>query len=245
MSLRSRSARTSSSWQVSAVLCAPTAAPSTRAGPARSSPSTSASASSATRSPGWEPPRRPASPTARASCSIASTSALYIARHLKDREAWHGLTVVTNSIRIASELAGHPGITVLMLGGRVRWGGPLGGRPPGRRRLPPGERAEGLRRRGRVHDRRRAFPTRWRRRPRSSARWSPRRARSIAVVDHTKWGRVALATFCRTDRLTGVFTDGEAPATMVAALRDMGIQVTELGQPGPADVAGQSSEVAS
>ena len=39
--------------------------------------------------------------------------------------------------------------------------------------------------------------------------------------------------------------DGEAPATMVATLRDMGIQVTELGQPGPADVAGRSSEVAS
>src|SRR5450756_202849 len=49
----------------------------------------------------------------------ASTTALYIARHLKGREAWHGLTVITNSIRIASELAGHPGITVLMLGGRA------------------------------------------------------------------------------------------------------------------------------
>ncbi len=50
-----------------------------------------------------------------------STSTLSIARHLKDRETWHGLTVVTNSIQIASELAGHPGITVMMLGGRVRW----------------------------------------------------------------------------------------------------------------------------
>ncbi len=37
----------------------------------------------------------------------ASTTALYVARHLKSREpGWHGLTVVTNSIRLASELKG-------------------------------------------------------------------------------------------------------------------------------------------
>jgi DeoR family transcriptional regulator of aga operon/DeoR family fructose operon transcriptional repressor len=48
-----------------------------------------------------------------------------------------------------------------------------------------------------------------------------------AVVDHTKWGRIASATFCRTDRLTGVFTDAAAPAAMVAKLREMGIRVTE------------------
>jgi DeoR family transcriptional regulator of aga operon/DeoR family fructose operon transcriptional repressor len=65
-----------------------------------------------------------------------------------------------------------------------------------------------------------------------------------ALVDHTKWGRLASATFCRTDRLDGVFTDGDAPAGMVAALRDMGIQVTESSQPGPADVAGRSRDVA-
>jgi DeoR/GlpR family transcriptional regulator of sugar metabolism len=56
-----------------------------------------------------------------------------------------------------------------------------------------------------------------------------------AVVDHTKWGRIASATFCRTDRLTGVFTDDEAPADMVAALRAMGTDVVEVGK-GRADV---------
>lgn len=173
-----------------------------------------------------------------------STSALSIARHLKDRETWHGLTVVTNSIQIASELAGHPGITVLMLGGRVRWEalsvvGPLG---------------DGVFRRVNVQ---KAFVgaagftieaglSDVMEEEAQIKRSMVAAAREVyAVVDHTKWGRVALATFCRTDRLTGVFTDGEAPATMVAALRDMGIQVTELGQPRPADVAGQSSEVAS
>lgn len=47
----------------------------------------------------------------------ASTTALYIARRLKSLDVWHGLTVVTTGIRSALELAGHPGITVLMPGG--------------------------------------------------------------------------------------------------------------------------------
>ena len=51
----------------------------------------------------------------------ASTTALSVARQLKARGGWSQLTVITNGLRIASELAGHPGIVVLMLGGRVRW----------------------------------------------------------------------------------------------------------------------------
>jgi DeoR/GlpR family transcriptional regulator of sugar metabolism len=164
----------------------------------------------------------------------ASTSALYVARHLKDREAWHGLTVVTNSIRIASELAGHPGVTVLMLGGRVRWEalsvvGPLG---------------DGVFRRVNVQ---KAFlgaagftievglsdameeEAQIKRSMVAAAR------EVFALVDHTKWGRVASATFCRTDRLTGVFTDREAPADMVAALHQAGIELLEIG---PDDEAG-------
>jgi DeoR family fructose operon transcriptional repressor len=46
-----------------------------------------------------------------------------------------------------------------------------------------------------------------------------------ALVDHTKFGRTASATFCRTDRLTGILTDERAPADMVAALRAMGVRV--------------------
>jgi DeoR/GlpR family transcriptional regulator of sugar metabolism len=48
------------------------------------------------------------------------------------------------------------------------------------------------------------------------------------MVDHTKWGRISSATFCRTDRLTGVFTDDAAPPNMVATLREMGVDVVEL-----------------
>jgi DeoR/GlpR family transcriptional regulator of sugar metabolism len=51
----------------------------------------------------------------------ASTTALSVARQLKARSGWSQLTIITNGLRIAFELAGQPGITVLMLGGRVRW----------------------------------------------------------------------------------------------------------------------------
>ena len=66
-----------------------------------------------------------------------------------------------------------------------------------------------------------------------------------AVVDHTKWGRIASATFCRTDRLTGVVTDAGAPADMVAALRAMGIPVTEVGRPGSIEQDGREAGAAS
>ena len=59
-----------------------------------------------------------------------------------------------------------------------------------------------------------------------------------AIVDHTKWGRIASATFCRTDRLTGVFTDDGAPEEMVAALRGMGIEVPRLGRSASGAVGG-------
>ena len=158
----------------------------------------------------------------------ASSSALYVARHLKVRGAWHGLTVVTNSIRIASELAGHPGMTVLMLGGRVRWEalsvvGPLG---------------DGVFRRVNVQ---KAFLgaagftiesglSDAMEEEAQIKRSMVAAAREVyAVVDHTKWGRVASATFCRTDQLTGVFADGEAPADMLAALHEAGIAVLDAG----------------
>ena len=157
----------------------------------------------------------------------ASTSAMAIARHLKGNRVWHGLTVVTNSIRIASELAGRQGITVLMLGGRVRWEalsvvGPLGDAVFRRvnvqkaflgaagftieEGLSDATEEEAQIKRSMVNAARDVY----------------------AVADHTKWGRIASATFCRTDRLTGAFTDDEAPADMVGALRAMGIEVFEV-----------------
>ena len=159
----------------------------------------------------------------------ASTTALYVARELTLHEPWHGLTVITNSIPIASELAGHRGITVLMLGGRVRWEarsvvGPLG---------------DGVLRRVNVQ---RAFVgaagftieeglTDAQEEEAQIKRAMVAAAREVyAVVDHTKWGRVASATFCRIDRLRAVITDDGAPPDMLARLRGLGVEVHIAGE---------------
>ncbi len=50
-----------------------------------------------------------------------------------------------------------------------------------------------------------------------------------AIVDHSKWGRVASATFCRAEGLTAVITDTGAPDTMIAELEQKGVKVTQHG----------------
>jgi DeoR/GlpR family transcriptional regulator of sugar metabolism len=154
----------------------------------------------------------------------ASTTALAMARHLKARGGWVHLTVITNGLRIASELAGHPGITVAMPGGFVRWEalsvvGPLG---------------RGLLEKVNIQ---KAFM--------GAAGYTLETGLSdatddeaqikrlivdeasevIALIDHTKWGRSAFATFCATDRLTAVITDEGAPAEIADELRRRRITV--------------------
>lgn len=154
----------------------------------------------------------------------ASTTALAVARHLKARGSWVQLTVVTNGLRTASELAGHAGITVAIPGGFVRWEalsvvGPLGA---------------GIFERINVQ---KAFM--------GAAGFSIENGLSdatdeeaqikrlmvgtarevIAVVDHTKWQRAAFATFCRIEQLTAVVCDDQSPPQMLALLRKQGIDV--------------------
>jgi DeoR/GlpR family transcriptional regulator of sugar metabolism len=158
----------------------------------------------------------------------ASTTALSVARHLKDRRGWSQLTVITNGLRLASELAGHPGITVLMLGGRVRW----------EALSVVGQLGDGLFKRINVQ---KAFL--------GAAGFTPdsgladatdeeaqiKRAmvaaarEVIAIVDHTKWERAAFATFCPTDRISVVLTDEAAPDAMVRTLVDRGVEVRLIG----------------
>lgn len=153
----------------------------------------------------------------------ASTTALYVARHLKER-SWHQLTVVTNSIRIALELAGHPGITVLMLGGRVRSEalsvvGPLGDGVFRRVNVQKAfVGAVGLTMEAGLSDAMEE-EAQIKRSMVAAAR------ETYALVDHTKFGRTASATFCRTDRLTGILTDEQAPVEMIEALRALGVEV--------------------
>jgi DeoR/GlpR family transcriptional regulator of sugar metabolism len=172
----------------------------------------------------------------------ASTTALSVARHLKARQGWSQLTVITNGLRIASELAGNPGITVLMLGGRVRW----------EALSVVGQLGDGLFRRVNVQ---KAFLGAAGFTPESGLadateeeaqikRSMVAAAREvIAIVDHTKWERAAFATFCPTDRLSVVLTDELAPDAMVRGLTARGIEVRLVGpDQGVARGAGQSSD---
>lgn len=168
----------------------------------------------------------------------ASTTALYVARQLKKRRGWTQLTVITNGLRLASDLAGHPGITVLMLGGRVRW----------EALSVVGQLGDGLFSRINVQ---KAFvgasgftvdsglsdatdeEAQIKRSMVAAAR------EVIAVVDHTKWERAAFATFCQTHEIRTVLTDDAAPPEMVAALRGRDIDVRLCGPAHNATLADQ------
>jgi DeoR/GlpR family transcriptional regulator of sugar metabolism len=158
----------------------------------------------------------------------ASTTALSVARHLKARGGWSQVTIITNGLRLASELAGHPGITVLMLGGRVRW----------EALSVVGQLGDGLFRRINVQ---KAFLGAAGFTPESGLadatdeeaqikRSMVAAAREvIAIVDHTKWERAAFATFCPTDKISVVLTDDGAPPAMVQALIGRGVLVHLIG----------------
>ena len=53
----------------------------------------------------------------------------------------------------------------------------------------------------------------------------------IAIVDSTKWGRAAFASFCGVDGLTAVVTDEGAPEAMVGALQAAGVDVWAVATP--------------
>jgi len=144
----------------------------------------------------------------------ASTTALALARNLKRRGGWVHLTVITNGLRIASELAGSPGITVAMPGGFVRWEalsvvGPLG---------------EGLFAKVNIQ---KAFMgaagfaiasglSDATQEEAEIKRLMVAQAREVmAIIDHTKWERAAFATFCPTERITAIISDAAPPRTVM------------------------------
>ena len=170
----------------------------------------------------------------------ASTTALSVARQLKARPGWSQLTIITNGLRIAFELAGQPGITVLMLGGRVRW----------EALSVVGQLGDGLFDRINVQ---KAFlgaagftvesglsdatdeEAQIKRAMVGAAR------EVIAIVDHTKWERAAFATFCPTDQIGLVLTDAAAPPAMVDDLRRRDIDVRLIADAGQIGETAQAS----
>jgi DeoR/GlpR family transcriptional regulator of sugar metabolism len=49
--------------------------------------------------------------------------------------------------------------------------------------------------------------------------------RVVAVLDATKWGRAGLASFADLTDVDKILTDADAPADLVASVRDLGIDV--------------------
>ncbi|MBN9393295.1 MAG: DeoR/GlpR transcriptional regulator [Chloroflexi bacterium] len=151
----------------------------------------------------------------------SSTSSLYLVRALG---TYKELTVVTNNLRSAMELCGRPGISVLMSGGLVRWeayslvstleetifqhvhikrafvGAKGFSLAEG---LTDINRDEVLFKRDMV----------------AAAK------EVVALIDHTKWDKVALATFCKTDRLKTIVTDSATPRHLIEQVRERGIEV--------------------
>jgi len=166
----------------------------------------------------------------------ASTTALAAARQLKIRGGWTSLTVITNGLRVASELAGFPGIRVLMLGGWLRWEalslvGPLGDGVFSRINVQTAfVGAAGLALESGLSDATEEEA--------QIKRAMVQAAREVvAIVDHTKWGKAAFATFCQLESVTGVISDGGAPPEMVDALRArrIDVQLVGAGRPDPAN----------
>jgi DeoR/GlpR family transcriptional regulator of sugar metabolism len=174
----------------------------------------------------------------------ASTTALALARHLKARGGWLHLTVITNGLRIASELAGQHGITVVMPAGFLRWEalslvGPLGAGLFEKVNIQKSFMgAAGFAIEAGLSDA-------------TEEEAQIKRlmvggaSQVIGLVDHTKWGRAAFATFCRTDNLTAVVADDLAPSAMADAVRRSGIELRLVAATGAPDAVVPAARIRS
>lgn len=151
----------------------------------------------------------------------ASTTALAMVPYLRSKRE---LTVVTNGMRTAMGLIEMPGVSVLMVGGMLRqesfslvgkWGRSVleqvhiskafvGARGiTAREGLTDANGEEVELKREMVEVAKEV----------------------IGVIDASKWDQVALATFCRFERLTRIITDGQAPAELVKRIGELGIEI--------------------
>lgn len=151
----------------------------------------------------------------------ASTTALEVAKRVKDRRE---LTVITNGLYIALELLGVPGVTVVMPGGFLRWDavslvGELGEEILARFNVQKGFfGAKGITIEEGLTDVNN-YEVQLKRAMVKAAK------EVIAIVDHTKWGRVAFASFASVDQVDKIITDDKAPPELVKAFRARGVEV--------------------
>jgi DeoR/GlpR family transcriptional regulator of sugar metabolism len=152
----------------------------------------------------------------------ASTTAWQIARHLKDRQE---LTVVTNGLFIALEFLNSPGVTVVMPGGSLRVAsaslvGDEGACILDRYHMQKGFFGAG----GFTIEEGLTDTNQYE--VELKQRMVERSKEVVAVVDSSKWGQVTLAALASLGQLERVIADIGAPAEMVDALRERGVEVT-------------------
>jgi DeoR/GlpR family transcriptional regulator of sugar metabolism len=151
----------------------------------------------------------------------ASTTALAVANHIKDR---HELTVITNSLFVALAFLDTPGTTVLMPGGFLRRDsvslvGSEGHDFIKQFNFQKGFfGAKGLTLEEGLTDVNNAEVA-------VKRAWVAHAKQVIAIVDSSKWGRVGFASFASIDQVDCIITDEGAPPHMVAALREAGVDV--------------------
>jgi len=151
----------------------------------------------------------------------ASTTALEIAKRIKDRKE---LTVITNGIRIALELFECEGITVFMPGGRVRKDsislvGEFGEELLDKYNVSKGFfGAKGVTAKEGLTDVNEPEV--------QIKRVMVKKSKEvIAVVDYTKWNKVAFSSFASTDEVNKIITDKKAPLDVIKILRNKGVEV--------------------
>ncbi len=151
----------------------------------------------------------------------SGTTAAYVARYLRERS---NLTVITNALTIAAELAGVSGMTVVVTGGMMR----------GSELSMIGHIAEQALREVRFDKAIIGIPaihplhglTNDYLPEVVTDRKIIGLARELIVVaDHTKFGKVASAYVAPLERVTTLVTDWEADPEMLAAARALGIRV--------------------
>jgi DeoR/GlpR family transcriptional regulator of sugar metabolism len=151
----------------------------------------------------------------------SGSNTAYVARHLVDRK---NLTVVTNALNIATELAAAEGVTVVVTGGMMRASelsliGHIAEQSLREIRVDKiimGMQAISLEA-GLTNDYLPEVMT-----DRTIIEMSPQ---LILVADHTKFGKVASAYIAPVERVTTLVTDSKADPHTLARLREMGIQV--------------------
>ena len=156
----------------------------------------------------------------------ASTTSLAVGQALKRCPDLHDLTLVTTGVWTALEMLGAPGIQVVLAGGIVR---EATGSLTGALSVDTLQQfhfnraflgASGLTLEEGLTD----LPLAEVELKRTVV---ARAQEVVAVVDGSKFGHLAVASFAPIERVTRVVTDDTAPAWMVAELRQRGVQVLQ------------------